>query len=172
MNKENTEKLFNKYPKFFKDRTDPMKSLMCFGFECDDGWFDLINNLCTDIENWFLNNYEGTGYNGETYYHEVPDHFNVQQVKEKYGSLRFYVTCAPEKVFDMIHEAEKKSFYICEKCGKEGDGFYRDDLSWIITLCDDCLDEHILKKYGRKRKPDEDFISDWQKKNKAPFKEC
>jgi len=42
MNKKNTERLFKKYPEFFKYRDDMMASLMCFGFECGDGWYDLI----------------------------------------------------------------------------------------------------------------------------------
>ena len=49
MNKENTEKLFKEFDHLFKDRNNPMKSLMQFGFECDDGWFNIIYTLLKDI---------------------------------------------------------------------------------------------------------------------------
>jgi len=159
MNKKNTERLFKKYPDLFKHRDDMMASLMCFGFECGDGWYDLINQLCGDISKWYNTNRGG-----------IPDDFYVVQVKEKFGSLRFYITAAPKEIHDMISVAEQKSYFICEKCGKEGKMFYRDELPWIMTLCDKCLDKHFEERFGRKRNKDEDFISDWQKENKAPFK--
>jgi len=126
---------------------------MGFGFECSDGWYKLINNLCKNIYDYFKGN--------------IPEHFYVIQVKEKFGALRFYITSAPAEIHDMIHETEKESYFICERCGKHGKEFYRDMLPWIQTLCDDCLRKH-LDKMGL---PFESFISDWQKKNKAPFKE-
>jgi len=176
MNKENTEYLFKRYPEFFKDRDDMQKSLMGFGFECGDGWFNLISKLCHDIEKYFLSEYDGMGYDGEIYHHEVPKHFNVQQVKEKFGGLRFYVSSAPEKVFDMIHKAESDSYFICEHCGDDirkrvyNDGlyhsFYRDELGWILTLCDSCLCKHLKE---RKMVCNKDYVSDWQREHNAPF---
>lgn len=170
MNKENTEKLYKKYPEFFKYKDDMKQSLMCFGFACNDGWFKLIDKLCHDIKKWFITEYDGQDYNGKIYRHVIPSYFYIQQVKEKYGSLRFYISPAPEKVHDMIRVAELKSYYICEECGKEGKEFYRDKLPWIRTLCDECLNKHVLKIFKHIRKAKEDYISDWQKKNGAPYK--
>jgi len=176
MNKKNTAYLFNMYPELFKHRDNVRVSLMRFGFECGDGWFDLINNLCMKIEQWFNNN-ETNDYDenrnviGKST--GVPGHFYVAQVKEKFGSLRFYVGAAPQAVHDMIHEAENKSYYICEHCGMfagfPGEpgykSFYRDGLSWVLTLCDDCLKKHL----DRKGLPFDDYVSDWQKEHNAPF---
>lgn len=78
------------------------------------GWSKIINNL----------------------YDAKPKHTNVQQVKEKYGTLRFYVSSAPEWYFDLIDHYEEESSKICERCGKPGK--LRDDRYWILTLCDDC----------------------------------
>ncbi len=153
MKKELEDKIFNEFPDMFKDRGNLHASLMAFGFECSDGWFDLIYNLCKDINDF----YKG----------KIPEHFSVVQVKEKFGSLRFYISAAPEEVHNMINAVEEKSYSICEQCSKPGR--YRDGLSWILTLCDKCLDEHIKTRYHRERKKDEDFISDWQKEHKAPF---
>ncbi len=78
------------------------------------GWSKLINNL----------------------YDAKPKRTNVQQVKEKYGTLRFYVSSAPEWYFDLIDYYEEKSSKTCEQCGKPGK--LRDNRYWILTLCDDC----------------------------------
>ena len=51
MNTKLDEQLVLKYPKIFKDRHADMKSTcMCWGFECGDGWYMLLNLLCRDIQ--------------------------------------------------------------------------------------------------------------------------
>jgi len=175
MNRENTEKLFNDFPEFFDDRKKGlMVSLMGFGFECGDGWYDLIYNLCKDIKKWYMT-HESRHYDEEYEKYEtkkgIQPHFQVQQVKEKFGGLRFYISPAPQEIHDMIHIAEGRSYYICEMCGKscltstpeDYKSFYRDELAWIQTLCDECLYE----KMGDNK----DYISDWQKEHNAPFVE-
>ena len=49
----------------------------------------------------------------------IPPQFQVQQVKEKFGGLRFYISAAPQEVHNMIHKAEAESYTICEHCGKK-----------------------------------------------------
>jgi hypothetical protein len=40
-----------KYPKIFKNRYgDMMTTAMCWGFECGDGWYDLLNHACSLIQ--------------------------------------------------------------------------------------------------------------------------
>jgi hypothetical protein len=85
MDKELEDKIFNDFPEFFKNRGNMQMSLMGFGFECGNGWYQLIYKLCADIKEYYLTQYEGVGYEGETYYHEVPAHFSIEQVKEKFG---------------------------------------------------------------------------------------
>ena len=47
MRQELQQKLFDKYPKIFADRTKPKtKTCMCWGLEVSDGWYDLIDVLC------------------------------------------------------------------------------------------------------------------------------
>jgi len=96
---------------------------MCFGFECENGWFDLIWNLCIQIEK------------------ENPEDFEVCQVKEKFGTLRFYpLGGAPEKIWDLIDAAEKKSETICEICGKPGT--LKEHGYWLKTLCNFCASKN------------------------------
>ena len=116
MNEQNTKKLFNRF-KFFHPEKTLMQSLMGFGFECGDGWFELIYKLCEDIEEL-----------------GVDDGFEVMQVKEKFGGLRFYTNYGTEKVYSLIEKAENKSFKICEVCGKPGRPRGN---GWITTLCDE-----------------------------------
>ncbi len=57
------------------------------------------------------------------------------QVKEKFGGLRFYMTCGSDEIFDLISEAEALSYKTCEECGKPGE---ERDTGWIHTHCDNC----------------------------------
>lgn len=51
MNTELDKKLVEKYPLIFKDRYGDMKeTAMCWGFECGDGWYDLIDGLCSNLQ--------------------------------------------------------------------------------------------------------------------------
>ncbi len=125
MNVKNTKKLFMDFPNLYRGKGKPLtKSLMAFGFGCGDGWFDLIYELSKKIAAMDLN--------GEV---------EATQVKEKFGGLRFYVNAAPKEIHDLIGEYEEKSFETCEVCGALGK--FRDDLSWVQTLC--------AKHYGKLR---------------------
>ena len=51
MKKELDEALVAKYPKIFKYRHAPMThTAMCWGFECGDGWYNIIDALCSNIQ--------------------------------------------------------------------------------------------------------------------------
>lgn len=120
MNKELTEKLFNKYPNLFKQRFYPFtQSSMCWGFDCDDGWYKLIDKLCSSIE-------------------KISDKVEVIQVKEKFGGLRFYVINSDKKVEKLIKKAEQDSYKICELCGSRKKVRCQTFESWMQTLCEKC----------------------------------
>jgi len=120
MKKKFENKLFKKYPTLFPNgrKVDPRQSLMCFGFCFSDGWYDLVDKLCSDIVKM-----------------ENGDKVVVIQAKEKFGGLRFYVNSATSEIFERIDEAEEESFKVCEWCGKPGK--LRMKRHWI-TLCDSC----------------------------------
>ena len=51
MRKELDEELCRKYPRIFRDRHAPMtQTAMCWGFECGDGWYKIIDMLCAYIQ--------------------------------------------------------------------------------------------------------------------------
>jgi hypothetical protein len=67
----------------------------------------------------------------------------VVQVKEKFGTLRFYIGDGkgrlPEEVMNninnIISKAEGKSANTCESCGEPGESRSG---GWVKTLCDSC----------------------------------
>lgn len=132
MNRENTKKLLDKF-EFFYPETGIQESLMSFGFECADGWFDLIWKLCENIEKE-LEKEEPK----EKTKHLLKGrgHFEVVQVKEKFGTLRFYSHGSTDKIHELIQEAENKSEVTCEGCGNPGER--RNMNNWIKTLCSKC----------------------------------
>jgi hypothetical protein len=73
-----------------------------------------------------------------------PD-YQICQAKEKFGGLRYYITCSDDlyklegndvrdAMYRIIGEAEERSFTICEYCGRPGT---TRSGSWIKTLCDE-----------------------------------
>jgi hypothetical protein len=101
------------------------ESLIPLGFECDDGWFEIIWELSEKLENEIL---------------KLPEHertyYKAQKVKEKFGELRFYITETNDAIYQLIKEAENKSSHICETCGKGGIIRGR---KWVHVSCDECL---------------------------------
>lgn len=123
MTKEHDNKLVADFPKIFRDRHAPMAvTAMCWGFDCDDGWYFLIYNLCKCIQSRIdLNPHL-----------KFPQPVAVQ-VKEKFGTLRFYADGVDEETSGMIRFAEFLSGHICEECGKEGEVL--NDHGWYMCRC-------------------------------------
>lgn len=79
MSPELTKRLWEDFPELYKDKDAPItRSLIPFGFECDDGWEPLIRRMSEQLT--FLGKVSGV-------------RFTASQVKEKYGTLRFYYGC-------------------------------------------------------------------------------
>jgi len=57
------------------------------------------------------------------------------QIKEKFGTLRFYYDGGDEYVSGVVTMAEGMSSCTCESCAKPG---LRRSGGWVRTLCDDC----------------------------------
>ncbi len=102
-----------------------------FPFECASGWSDLIYDLSIKIED-ILNEYEE---NHKLCNHEKDEMFAVQ-VKEKYGTLCFYMSCGTDRITNLIHEAEALSSQTCEHCGELGK---MRGTTWFEVRCDDCF---------------------------------
>lgn len=88
------------------------------------GWYDLVIELIQKIEIIYKN------HNADI------NDFHIDEVKEKYGGLRVDARSSLIEVHDLISLYENKSEEICEQCGREGK--IREDLNWIMCLCEDC----------------------------------
>jgi len=126
------------YPELFKDRNaDPMETLMCWGFSVGPGWHDILSALCDNIQHyteWNNKNFD----KGYTQYKQVPP-VTVVQVKEKFGTLRFYYDGGDDKIDGMVRMAESMSAVTCEECGRPGTSTGG---GWIRTLCDEHRKEY------------------------------
>ena len=139
MKKELDDLLCSKYPKIFKDRHAGCETTaMCWGFDCGDGWFNILNQLMGNIQHytdWNNDNFA----KGYTQYKQVPQ-VTLDQVKEKFGTLRFYYTGGDEHISGMVRMAESMSGVTCEECGNPGS---RCGSSWIYTACEAHTKEHL-----------------------------
>ena len=132
MKQELDKLLCERYPKMMINRNKSMmETTMCWGFECGDGWYNILNLLMSNIQHytdWNNKNFE----KGYTQYKQVPQ-VTLDQVKEKFGTLRFYYTGGDEHISGMVRMAESMSSVICEECGNPGE---RRGSGWIYTACD------------------------------------
>ncbi len=132
MTKELDEKLCKDYPKIFVDRYADMRTTaMCWGFDCGDGWYWLVDNLCNCIQQYIDNNKH------LSISQMVYDSVVATQVKEKFGGLRFYYTGGDETIDGMVWLAEHLSYNICEKCGST-QNVTQNTEGWVYTLCKTC----------------------------------
>ncbi len=138
--------LYEKYPKIFRQKDLPMtETLMCWGIECGDGWYWLIDNLCHSIQGYCDSRIDSIGFSGHDLASDVLERamsqFQVEavQVKEKFGGLRFYISSGDDMVYGMIHLAEDMSYHICEECGASEN--VKQTRGWIKSLCPKCMEK-------------------------------
>ena len=125
MREELDNKLCAKYPKIFRDRSAPMnQTCMCWGFDHGDGWYNIIDQMCANIQHHI---------DWKNKQSEVVAQVTVNQIKEKFGGLRFYYSGGDDVIDGMVRMAESWAAHICEEFGAlgkiRGGG-------WIRTLCD------------------------------------
>lgn len=84
------------------------------------GWAGILTELDADLQ-------------------RVSPGYTVNQIKEKFGTLRAYISAPPETfdaVQDLVRAAEKKSESTCEQCGEPGE--LCRPRRWYLTLCINC----------------------------------
>ena len=114
------ELLCKRYPAIFAKRGLPTrKTPMGRGFSCEDGWFNLINRLCAKLQ-------------AAVDAGEIPQPV-ADQVKQKFGELRFYAWPKVPLTDSLIDAAREQSAVTCEICGEPG------VLRWqngVQTICE------------------------------------
>lgn len=150
MRKEFEDLLISRYPKIFRKN---------FGFECDDGWVNIIDGACHLIQS-HINNQRGqkaralrrvrSGEPLRQWDHEWLEktpcpQLVIVQVKEKFGTLRLYHDGGDSYVFGVVDAAENMSSFTCEVCGNLGT---MNSSGWIKCLCETHREERN-KRYER-----------------------
>lgn len=132
MDHKNELELKRKYPNVFKtlyvmpeDKNTPFHCIQAFGLECGNGWYDLIDRCSARIEAELMKMPE-----------ESRQHCYVNQIKEKFGTLRYYMSSGNDTIWKIISEAEEESAHTCENCGAPGETL--DINCWYVTLCGAC----------------------------------
>jgi hypothetical protein len=129
MKKELELKLKEDFPILYADLYGDMRqTCMTWGFGHGNGWHDLIRNLSVNLTEEI---------------NKLPEEerhlCKASQVKEKYGTLRFYMNHTTDEMDKLINEAEDLSAKTCEVCGALGK---ITNNGWIKVLCD----EHARKE--------------------------
>ena len=132
MNLENTKYLLETYPILYgQHKLSPKETLMCWLFECSDGWLKLIDDLSAKIV-------------------AIDPIAEVMQVKEKYGGLRYYMGPlnieTADQIYKLIEEAEDLSYKTCEECGTM-ENVSTNKQGWLYTLCDQCRKDLYEKRH-------------------------
>lgn len=104
MDDNNTKKLFKQY-KFLNKKTLPD------GFECGDGWYKLVYDMCKEIK--AIN---------------PPAEFVVTRVINKYEGLEIHTKNGTMRTRVVLDQYNTLSMDICDACGNERD----------LEKCDKC----------------------------------
>lgn len=74
---------------------------------------------------------------------QIDPHYKVDQIKEKFGGLRYYVTLSDDvteeqrnQIYDLIDKAEARSVETCDVCGNPGE-HGTTSRGWIVTRCNE-----------------------------------
>jgi hypothetical protein len=129
---------FEKYDAFAKhmeERFPKMFSGKYGGFACGEGWWPILEKLCSNIQHHI---------DWKNKQLEIVPQVTVAQIKEKFGGLRFYYDGGDEHINGMVRMAEVWADASCEECGSPGK---RRDGGWIKTLCD----HHEAERQQRKK---------------------
>ena len=127
---------YEKYAKRMESRFPKMYGGKYGGFAIGKGWYPLIETLSAVIQNHIDHS------KGEC------SQVIVEQVKEKFGSLRFYYQGGDDFISGAVWLAESMTGQLCEECGGLGT---RRSGGWIRTLCDkheEERQERMLLKEG------------------------
>jgi hypothetical protein len=132
----NTEQEYDAFAKRMEEKYPKMFAEPYGGFAVGPGWWPIIESLCANIQShtdWWNKNRETR---------PVVEQVIVEQIKEKFGGLRFYYQGGDDQISGMVRMAEEWAARHCEECGKPGKSRSG---GWIRTLCD----EHEAERQAR-----------------------
>ncbi len=142
MNSELQSKLWETYPKIFSASQSEDGEWMGLFCECDDGWYEIINSLCRNIQHTIDWNNATGEFSKYSPKEDLIEQVIASQIKEKFGGLRFYYDGGYKSeallgdILGMVAMAEAISLKVCETCGSPGK--LKKLNGWYKTCCDSC----------------------------------
>ena len=94
-------------------------------YEVPKGWRGLCQELAIKLDKIL-----------DTLSEEERENYELLQVKEKFGSLRWYDNWHNEEMYQLIRQYEHKAERTCCVCGKMAT---KVTLGWTIPFCDECI---------------------------------
>ena len=111
---------------------------------CGDGWYDLLEALCENIQAHVnMDNSRRKSQLSRRPVQLVPSsnpmlEVKAEQVKTKFGVLRFYHSSDDPFVGGLVSMAEAMSTRICELCGKKGSALAHGGRVVYSVRCEKC----------------------------------
>lgn len=129
------QKMHTKYPYMFSEPYG--------GFAVGDGWLTIIESLCACIHSHtkWRNDTRAVLLKDNPHNRKIPEFVEpvtVNQIKEKFGGLRFYYSGGDDTIHGMVQVAEAWASRTCEECGAPAT---KQTSGWIKTVCDKHYDE-------------------------------
>jgi hypothetical protein len=160
--------LCQKYPKIFAERDkSPMESCMHWGLAVGNGWFSLIDDLCSRIQSHIDSNNESVDKGYTTFTKGKIPQVVALQVKEKFSGLRFYYSGGDDYVRGIVDFAEDLSYSICDVCGVMNEKVGRNPQGWHVTTCKD----HANNVENFQTNGDDELNNIWKKVHEDEEKE-
>ena len=126
--------LMDKYPTLFrKDEEGNLRPPDC-GIYCPAGWKSIVDKLCQCIYDYTTLTYRFSKNEDGSFNKEYPPKIYIDQIKSKFGGLRFYFSGGDDEVNGMVRFAEHLCSYTCENTGEPGSIFVKN--GWYSTLSD------------------------------------
>ncbi len=97
--------------------------------EIGDGWLPIVQKLHQDLL-------------------KIAPGYEVCQIKEKFGGLRYYTTPICDEGQKLIDEAEKACTKICEFCAST-DEVETKGPNWLKTFCKACHEKREADRRGK-----------------------
>lgn len=83
---------------------------------------------------------------------EFDPNYEIRQIKEKFGGLRYYFSFSSNmkeismaEISDKVLTLADKSYTICEKCSSTENVENTADNYWLKTLCNKCRKERYIR---------------------------
>ena len=75
------------------------------------------------------------------------EQYRILEIKEKYGSLRWYGNIETAKITELLYKYSYLSLHTCVICGKINVPLYDD--GWVSPYCEHCFKEQRKRYYKR-----------------------